>query len=489
MSNPPKGISIYFEKAFMEWSGEKLERVVPLPPQGSDRHYFRLFGKTRTAIGVTNHDRRENEAFITFSNHFISLGLPVPKIYSTDLDQGAYVEEDLGNETLFSYLTARRRKAGFAEDIIAIYRKTLELLPRFQIEAAKDLDFDKCYPRHSFDRQSMMWDLNYFKYYFLKLAGIHFDEQYLENDFITFTKYLLDTDTEYFLYRDFQSRNIMICQSDVYFIDYQGGRKGALQYDPASLLYDAKADIPQQVRNELLDHYLTALQEHITIDRETFLGHYYGYVYIRIMQALGAYGYRGYYQKKEHFLKSIPYAIENLKWLNANVKLPVEIPMLEKVWGELVRVHEENQLRNAKDKLTIKIYSFSYKEGIPEDDSGNGGGFVFDCRAIKNPGREPQYADLTGNDEPVIEYLDDSQAMQSFLKGIYDIIDISVETYVRRKFTNLQVAFGCTGGQHRSVYSANQLYNYLKSKYSVNVRLIHRELEKRKLTDGKSGQE
>ena len=279
-------------------------------------------------MGILYDVREENVAFLEFSRHFRSRGLPVPDIYGADLKAGAYLEQDLGDVTLFQFLSKNRVGDDIAPQVVAAYRKAVEELPRFQIEAARDLNYKVCYPRSSFDRQSISWDLNYFKYYFLKLAGIPFNEQDLENDFGRLTRFLLTASRDYFLYRDFQSRNVMLRDGQPFFLDYQGGRKGALQYDIASLLYDAKADLPAGLRQHLLDHYIKALAGYVTLGRDEFMRHYYAFVYVRIMQALGAYGFRGFYERKPHFLQSVPFALKNLRWLLANVELPVALPTL-----------------------------------------------------------------------------------------------------------------------------------------------------------------
>ncbi len=434
-------------------------------------------------MGVYNQDFRENIAFIEFTRHFLKHGLNVPGLIASDIENNIYILEDLGDQTLFSYLSEERKEKGFTGDLIKTYKKVIESLPGFQIEAGKDLDYSVCYPRDKFDRQSMMWDMNYFKYYFLKLAKIPFDEQLLEDDFQKFAAYLLQAGQDYFLYRDFQSRNIMINDGKVYFIDYQGGRKGALQYDIASLLYDAKADIPRSVRTELFEYYLDVLEKHIKFDRGEFRNYYYGYVLIRIMQAMGAYGFRGFYEKKKHFLASIPYAIENLKWILGNVKLPVNIPTLESVLQSLTEseylksIGNDHAVFSAKNKLTVRINSFSYKNGIPLDESGNGGGYVFDCRAIHNPGKYEEYKTLTGKDEEVIRFFEKETEMEDFLNAVFLLADQSVEKYIKRDFTDLVISFGCTGGQHRSVYSAEKLAKHLKAKYNIQIILIHRELK------------
>jgi aminoglycoside/choline kinase family phosphotransferase len=462
---------------YLSWSGISPQSIEPLPAHGSARKYYRISDGSRTAIGTYNEDRPENIAFLEFSKHFYKEGLAVPEIYLEDLDKNIYLEEDLGDITLFSFLTEERKKNGFSETIIKVYEDVVKELPRFQIQAAKELNYSVCYPRHSFDKQSMMWDLNYFKYYFLKLSKIPFDEQKLEDDFEKFTKFLLSTNRDYFLYRDFQSRNVMLVEDKPFFIDYQGGRKGALQYDIASLLYDAKANIPQEIRERLLETYMSALSSIIDFDQKTFLEFYHGYVFIRIMQALGAYGFRGFYERKPHFLKSVPYAIKNLEMLLHEVKLPVDIPALTDVWSRLIRSTYLRQLGDADLKLIVRIQSFSYKRGIPWDEKGHGGGFVFDCRALPNPGRYPEYVNSTGNDEDVIAFLKKEEDVKHFLGHVYEIIDQAVQNYQQRNFTDLMVAFGCTGGQHRSVYCSNLLSNYIKDKHNIDVEVRHRELE------------
>jgi len=462
---------------YLEWCNEKPVKIEPLPAHGSYRQYYRIFSEERTAIGAFNEDRAENIAFLTFSKHFYDKSLPVPEIYGQNLNANVYLEQDLGDITLFSFLSDIREKEGFSNTIIKVYEKTIRFLPRFQIQAGKSINYKLCYPRHSFDKQSMLWDLNYFKYYFLKLAQISFDEQKLEDDFLKFTKYLLSAERDFFLYRDFQSRNVMLMDKSPYFIDYQGGRKGALQYDIASLLYDAKADIPNDIRLHLLEKYIKEVQKYIKIDRNQFLEFYYGYVFIRLMQALGAYGFRGFYERKTHFLRSVPYAIQNLEYLLNHVQLPVRISELTRAWSTLIQSTRLRQLGNVELKVTVRIQSFSYKRGIPWDEKGHGGGFVFDCRALPNPGRLPQYVDLTGTDDAVISYLKQKEDVKTFLHNVYRIIEQVVENYRKRNFTDLMVAFGCTGGQHRSVYCANQLHTFLKGKYDVDIEVRHRELE------------
>jgi aminoglycoside/choline kinase family phosphotransferase len=469
-----------FEKHF----GRPVERVQALQGQlgGSGRRIIRLSSGEFSAIGILYGVREENLAFLEFSRHFRRRGLPVPEIYAEDLDEGAYLQEDYGDTTLFEFLSKHRNGSTILPEVVAVYRKVVEVLPRFQVEAGRDLNYKVCYPRASFDRQSIAWDLNYFKYYFLRLAGIPFNEQALERDFSRLTKFLLSARRDYFLYRDFQSRNIMLRDGQPFFLDYQGGRKGALQYDIASLLYDAKADLPADLRQQLLDHYLDSLSDFIDVDRGEFMKFYYAYVYVRIMQALGAYGFRGFYERKEHFLQSVPYALENLRWLLRNVELPIALPTVIDAFKAMVsseKLHlltqESGKFENKSGGLTVRIFSFSFHKGLPQDESGNGGGFVFDARSIPNPGREEQFKALTGKDAPVIEFLDRQQAAQDFLRNVKSLVDASVATYQSRSFKNLMVSFGCTGGQHRSVYLAERLAQDLRSRAKVEVIVHHRE--------------
>jgi aminoglycoside/choline kinase family phosphotransferase len=238
----------------------------------------------------------------------------------------------------------------------------LAILPQFQIEAGRDLNYKVCYPRASFDHQSIAWDLNYFKYYFLRLAEIPFSEPALERDFGRLSKFLLTAEHKYFLYRDFQSRNIMLRDRQTFFLDYQGGRQGALQYDVASLLYDAKADLPPHVGQELLDHYLDRLADFIPLDREAFMRHYYAYVYVRIMKALGAYGFRGFFERKPHFLQSVPFALKNVRWLLHNVQLPIELPTLMDAFTSMLGSEKLRSL--ASDSDSPKSLSATPKRNI-----------------------------------------------------------------------------------------------------------------------------
>lgn len=453
------------------------EDIEPMPQSGSSRQYYRIKGSP-TVIGVYNSDIKENETFLYFADFFRSKGLPVPEVYISGNEKKMYLMEDLGDTTLFSIIETDNQQNTFTDRLKKLYEHVLKLLPYFQVKASKELNYSKCYPRKKFDRQSMLWDFNYFKYYFLKLAGIQFDEEKLENDFQTFMDFLSEAPSDYFMYRDFQSRNIMVKNNKPYFIDFQGGRKGALQYDIASLLYDAKANIPQKLREEFLEVYLTELSNHISdLDKAKFRQYFHGFVLIRIMQAMGAYGYRGFFEGKKHFLKSIPYAIENLKLLLENYELPVKVPELEYAFRAIIYSKKLQAISNKGHKLTVEINSFSYKRGIPVDTSGHGGGFVFDCRALPNPGRYEAYKHLDGRNPEVINFLNEKPEVHNFLENAWGIISQSVKTYLDRNFTHLSVSFGCTGGQHRSVYSASKIAGNLKKTYPVNVVLIHHEID------------
>jgi aminoglycoside/choline kinase family phosphotransferase len=466
-------------KLFEQHFHVPVSQVCPLQGElgGSGRKIIRLIGGASRAVGILYGVREENHAFLEFSRHFRRHGLPVPEIYAENLDLGAYLEEDLGDTSLFEFLSKNREGEKIAPAAVEAYRRVIAILPRFQIEAARDLNYAVSYPRSSFDRQSITWDLNYFKYYFLRLAGIPFNEQTLEDDFSRLTEFLLSADRDYFLYRDFQSRNVMLRDGQPFFLDYQGGRKGALQYDVASLLFDAKADLPPDLRQLLLDHYLETLTNFGGSKRDDFMRHYYAYVYIRIMQALGAYGFRGFYERKAHFLQSVPYALKNLRWLLHNVNLPISLPTLLAAFHSMLASEKLQGLASEAEHLVVRIVSFSFHRGLPKDGSGNGGGFVFDGRSLPNPGREESFKPLTGKDQPVIDYLNQQPSVHQFLASVMSLVDASVANYKQRGFKHLMVSFGCTGGQHRSVYLAEQLAKHLRDT-AVDIVVEHRELER-----------
>ncbi|MEE2710051.1 MAG: RNase adapter RapZ [Gemmatimonadota bacterium] len=475
-ANNPDGIRAIYER----WSGKTPERIVPLSAHGSSRKYYRITDDGNTVIGVNNDDRKENIAFLTFSRHFNNHGLPVPEIYEVDLENGLFLQQDLGDDTLYTKLTAFTNKEGFSDRLTDIYRRVLDYLPGFQITAGADLDYSVCYPRDRFDEQSIRWDLNYFKYYFLKFTDIAFDEQALEDDFGRFTAYLMQADHDYFMYRDLQSRNIMWHQDQPWFIDYQGGRRGALQYDIASLLQDAKAEIPWHVRDELLEYYIESASRFIPIDRENFMQYYFGYALIRIMQAFGAYGLRGLHEGKSHFLRSISFAVHNLGGLLERTRLPIDIPALSTAWRQITASDHLKQMGLASlEGLAVHIRSFSFHHGIPQDTSGHGGGFVFDCRILPNPGRLSEFAHMTGKDSSVIAFLQQRAPVETFTDEVIHIIDQAINHHLQRGFSDLSINFGCTGGQHRSVFLAEKAKKYIGERFkNVKVDLTHRELER-----------
>jgi aminoglycoside/choline kinase family phosphotransferase len=468
------------KKLFEAYFHSPVQQAQPLQGDlgGSGRKITRLSNERATAIGILYGVREENRAFLEFSKHFHEHGLPVPQIYGEDLDLGAYLEEDLGDTTLFQFLSKNRQAEQIAAPVAEVYRKVVAVLPRFQVEAGRDLDYSVCYPIASFDRQSVAWDLNYFKYYFLRLAGVPFNEQALENDFSRLTDFLMSADRDYFMYRDFQSRNIMLREGLPFFVDYQGGRKGALQYDIASLLFDAKADLPPELRQSLLNDYLDALGRYVKVDREAFLRHYYAYVYVRLMQAMGAYGFRGFYERKTHFLQSVPYAMKNLRWLLHHVELPIALPALMAAFRDMLASPKLQGPATEAEGLAIRIFSFSFHRELPKDETGNGGGFVFDARSLPNPGREERFKALTGKDAPVMEYLNQQESVHQFLVSAMSLVDASAASYRKRGFKNLMVSFGCTGGQHRSVFLAEQLARHFRAMNGVEVAVRHIELER-----------
>ena len=442
--------------------------IEEISAHGSNRKYFRIIADKINCIGVYNEDYKENEAFVSYAVQMKQNGINVPEIYAIDLKNNIYLQEDLGDETLFSFL-----QKNDIETALPIYEQILSHL--VSIQTMKNFDYSKAYPRKDFDVQSIAWDLNYFKYYFLKLADIPFNEQLLENDFKNLSNYLISVPNEYFLFRDFQSRNIMLHKNKVYFIDFQGGRKGALQYDVASLLFDGKVKLSSQQREHLLNHYINEVSKKIDINKETFVQQFYAFCYIRIMQAMGAYGFRGYFQRKDSFLKSIPNALKNIAYLQQNTTLPISLPELNKVFQQMINSQKLLSLGTNKQKLTVTIKSFSYKKGYPMDISGNGGGFVFDCRALPNPGRLEEFKHLTGKDIEVINYLEEKEEVKYFFENVKNIVWQSVNKYLERGFTHLMLCFGCTGGQHRSVFFAEKIAKELSQNTDLNIVVKHIE--------------
>ena len=460
---------------FRKHTGAEPENAVALTGSGSNRSYFRLHGGGTSLMGVTGTDVKENNAFITLAAHFRSQGLPVPEVLAVSEDGISYLQEDLGDLLLADLVAAAHKNGGIEEggQLEALLCRTTGLLPKIQFEGASGLDFSVCYPQPSFDRRMVMFDLNYFKYCFLKPSGIEFNEIDLQDDFERFADELLKDEGETFLYRDFNARNVMIKDGEPYFIDFQGGRRGPIYYDVASFIWQARARYPQWLKEKMLESYLDSLASYVEVDRDAFKERLKMFRLFRTLQVLGAYGFRGLVEQKAQFVVSIPQALADLKTLLA--EMPDDYPYMSEVLRKMT-VLPRFAVQSEDGRLEVRVSSFSFKKGIPQDMSGNGGGYVFDCRSIHNPGRYEPYRKLTGRDEPVIRFLEDDGEIIGFLEHVYGVVDSHVETYSRRGFTSLMVSFGCTGGQHRSVYCAEHLAHHLAEKYpDVRVRLIHRE--------------
>jgi aminoglycoside/choline kinase family phosphotransferase len=436
-----------------------------------------MVGQASGCIGAISPDPLVTRAFLRFTKHFRSKGLNVPELYAVQEEKGIYLLEDFGDMMLKHLVDQAREEGSFPRKVLPCYHSVLEHLLKFQVEGHAGLDYSVCVPRNEFDRQSVLWDLNHFKYFFLNLQGIPFDEQKLEDDFQYFANFLMQAKRDHFLYRDFQARNILYQNEAFHFIDYQGGRLGALQYDVASLLFEARVDLPPELREELLQYYIEKLGRINRHDAEDFPKYYYGYVLVRIMQAMGAYGLRGIIENIPLFLQSIPFAIQNIAWLLENSCIPQGMPELTKCMQRLTGLSNWKHTMT-QDKLTLSITSFSYKLGTPRDYSGHGGGYIFDCRILPNPGRIEMYKKYTGRDQEVIDFMEDKSEVLEFLEKIYALVDQSVDVYTQRGYTDLMVNFGCTGGQHRSVYCAEQLKAYLEKNHPVKVVLKHREQDK-----------
>ena len=454
--------------------------ILPIAESGSSRKYYRVKTSEVSVIGTYNANVEENEAFFYLTEHFGKMHLPVPKLLAVNKERTCYLQSDNGDDTLFGHVQHALAAGKFDEQTVGLFKQTLEQLVRFQIEGHRGLDYSKVYPVPCFDKPSVMDDLDYFKYYFVKPhAEIVFNETRLKAEFNAFADVVCQAKNDFFMYRDFQSRNVMIDQDKPCFIDYQGGRRGPLQYDVVSLLYQVKAQMPQNLRDELLGYYKQALTAYLDPDSVDFDRYYPYFVYLRLLQVLGAYGFRGLIQKKAHFIESIPYALKELKtW---NEKYPLDAyPELQSVILQVVPLLNKftpySSLLTPHSPLTVTVNSFSFKKGYPDDFSGNGGGFVFDCRALPNPGREPQFKTKTGRDWEVVEYLTEKPQTHVFLEHVKGIVGQSIDNYLERHFNNLMVSFGCTGGQHRSVFFAQSIADWIKATYpTVNVRLNHIE--------------
>ncbi|MFM9909284.1 MAG: phosphotransferase [Chitinophagaceae bacterium] len=475
-----QGVAEAIESLYKKWSGIAPVRIELLPQAGSDRRYYRIHTKNVSVIATHGINIPENEAFIYFSEHFSKKSLPVPTILAVSDDKTIYLQQDFGDISLLN----RLEKEGFTPAIYELFKTSLHQLALLQVKGNDELDYSRCLTNQEFGKQAIMADLLYFKYYFLDALRKPYDKQKLIDDFDALSSYLTHTEYKYFMFRDFQSRNIMIPNdNEVGFIDFQGGMKGAPQYDVASMLWQARANLPDDWKENLLNDYMDSFEQLIghSIDRAVFKSQYNGYVLIRLLQVLGAYGFRGLFERKAQFLTSIPQALANLKWFVDNQRAGIAVPEFKKVLAICISdeiVDRFTPLRATEETpLVIKIHSFSFRKGIPEDKSENGGGYVFDCRGILNPGRIEQYKTLTGRDQEVKDFLEQKTKMPIFLNSIFDIVDITVEDFIVRKFDKLMISFGCTGGQHRSVYAADALARHLRNKFNVKIELKHIEQE------------
>lgn len=460
---------------FLVYSHEPIVSVEKLPQSGSDRTYFRIFTPEATYIATHNLNRRETTTFVEFSRHFKQYGVPVPQILAVNDDDTIYIQQDFGDTSLLNKL----EQLGYTPEVFALFQQTLKELAYMQITGGKTLNYDLCLTAREFGKQAILSDLLYFKYYFLDTLKMPYDKQALLDDFEKLSSYLTQTGHTHFMFRDFQSRNVMIQENRVHFIDYQGGMRGALQYDVASLLWQAKADLSDQWKNELLHYYMDCADELLEspLDRHLFTSQYNGYVLIRLLQVLGAYGFRGLFERKAHFLTSIPLALRNLQWFLTNKHIGLDLPEFHRLLHLIVEdniVHRFEPIQATPDSpLTVRISSFSFKQKHPVDESENGGGFVFDCRGIYNPGRLEEFRRFTGRDKVVKDFLEQQTRMPDFLNSVYNLVDISVEDYLKRGFSRLMVSFGCTGGQHRSVYAADELARHLRNKFKVKTEVCH----------------
>ena len=479
-------VGTLYERTF----GTAPVSVLALAGSASHRRYYRLTGPDgRSVIGVEGTDADENRAFLTIGRHFASKGIRVPSVLA--VEGLCYLQEDLGSTVLYDALSAGRASGNYGPDEVALLRKTLAALPQIQVEGARGLDFSVCYPQPSFDGRMVDFDLNYFKYDFLKLRGLEFNEARLQDDFDRFRADLLAEPSDTFLYRDFNARNVMLVDGEPYFIDFQGGRRGPVYYDVASFLWQARARYPEALREELMQVYLEALRAYMPVEETHFRERLRLFILFRMLQVLGCYGFRGLWEGNKAFADSIPPALEIVRNLLPFKEYPYLSEVLARLCGgapltrngavggtepsPIAEGSGDNTPSGERAPLTVTVYSFSYKKGIPEDTSGNGGGYVFDCRSVHNPGKYDRFRQLTGLDEPVIRFLEEDGEILRFLDHVYALVDAHVVRFLERGFTHLQVSFGCTGGQHRSAYSAQHLAEHLVAKYPVKVHLIHRE--------------
>ncbi|HMO63556.1 MAG TPA: RNase adapter RapZ [Ferruginibacter sp.] len=476
------------QEIFSSFSGAQLTDIEKLPQTGSERHYYRLRTNSANYIATYGANIKENETFFYFSKHFTHKQFNTPQVLHINTTKDVYIQEDIGSTALLDVL----EKEGYTEPVKNLYKQSLAALARMQVLGHEGLDYKKCLTNSAFGKEAIMADLLYFKYYFLDALRRPYDKQKLIKDFEALSNYLSHTEYKFFMFRDFQSRNILVNNTGkVFFIDYQGGMKGAPQYDVASLLWQAKANLPDDWKEELLEHYMQAFETMLgqPVDKTVFRSQYNGYVLIRLLQVLGAYGFRGLFERKAHFLTSIPVALQNLKWFVQHQSMGIALPEFKKVLEICTSdevLQEFTPVQASTDTpLVVTINSFSFlQNGYPKDETDNGGGYVFDMRGILNPGRFDPYKHLSGQDKPVKDFLEQKTKMPDFLNGVYSLVDVSVEEYIKRGFKHLDINFGCTGGQHRSVYAAEALARHLRNKFKVKVELKHLNKENWKTVDG-----
>lgn len=468
------------EELFKQYTGKEPISITELPSSGSNRRYFRMNANNISIIGAKGTSTDENNAFIAIASHFRKKRLPVPEVYGVSEDRQYYIQEDLGDTTLFNSVKTGRESGHYSLDEIELLKSTMRMLPKIQFEGGQGLDYSICFPQPSFDERMISFDLNYFKYCFLKATGLEFSEIKLYEDFKKMSSILLDdSNADTFLYRDFQARNVMMVGNNPYFIDFQGGRRGPYYYDIASFVWQAKANYSEELKEILIKTYLKELNKYVNISEEVFYSKLRHFVLFRTLQVLGAYGFRGYFEKKPHFLQSVPFAIDNLRKMILQQPFE-EYPYLQKILSELTSMRQFSDIGREK-RLEVRIFSFAYKKGIPEDTSGNGGGYVFDCRAIENPGKYEHFKHFIGTDPEVVKFLEDDGGVLTFMEHAYAMADAHVQRYIQRKFTNLMFSFGCTGGQHRSVYCAEHLAEHIAKKFNIKVTLYHREQDIEKI--------
>jgi aminoglycoside/choline kinase family phosphotransferase len=464
-------LELLFETHF----GHKAEHVATLPVSGSDRRYYRLSSPTASAVGTINANVAENNTYFYFTGLFRKHEIAVPEVYATSKDRRAYLQQDLGGTSLFDLLM----QEGFTDNVRQYYHKSLAQLARLQWVAGRDADFNQCFSTRQFDEQAIMADLMYFKYYFADLQKVHYNRSALMDEMVSLSRELGRMQPLALMYRDFQSRNIMIHEDKVWFIDFQGSMQGPAQYDLASLLWQAKAQLPAAWREDLLNGYIASINS-LPVPRMEeiyFRKGYAQFVLLRLVQVLGAYGFRGLLERKPHFISSIGPALKNLEvFLDDYPQIPAypELrSLLEKLSSKELQARYASPVYTEESKLEVTVYSFSYKRGIPVDKTGHGGGFVFDCRGLLNPGRYAAYKHLCGQDMPVMQFLERETKMPEFLEHVYGLVSLNVEDYLARGFERLSVSFGCTGGQHRSVYAAEHLAEYIRTRYRIPVTVEH----------------